>query len=547
MEQMIITGAQFRDMVAVGASLLEKKRAGIDALNVFPVPDGDTGTNMCKTMQSAVKEIGKLSGTPTVSEVADAISMGALRGARGNSGVILSQLFRGFSKALKGASVMDAQLLSDALNKGTEAAYKAVMRPKEGTILSVARAISEAVAEEQQNGANVYKLIDIAVDAGYTALDKTPDQLPVLKETGVVDSGGKGLCTIYRGFKLYLDGEEVAEFEEETKPAAKPEEKMQATAVSDKEIEFGYCTEFFIIRLDSAFGEKDLESLRNHLMSMGDSVVAVQDGDIIKVHVHTNAPGKVLQMALRIGELDNLKIDNLREENRQIREERKKNEKESAVIAVSAGAGIDEVFKEMGTDCIVTGGQTMNPSTEDFVQAIHKVNARNVYILPNNGNIIMAAQQSAYLVDCKVHVIPTKTILQGITALMAFDPSGDAESNKSAMTEAILNVVSGSVTFAARKSTVRGKNIRKGDILGLLDNDLEITGSSIPSVTERLFAAMTVKKGSAFGNATIFYGEDVKEEEANSLMERLQKKFPDVEFAVMNGQQSLYYYYLSIE
>ncbi len=546
MDNAFITGAQFRDMVAVGAALLEKKRTAIDELNVFPVPDGDTGTNMCMTMRSAVKEMGKLSHDPTVTEVADAISVGALRGARGNSGVILSQIFRGFSKALKGAKEMDAELYSKALTKAMESAYKAVVRPKEGTILTVSKAIAKEVESAREQGANVYRLVDVAVEAGRIALAKTPEQLPVLKEAGVVDSGGKGLVTVYKGFKLYLDGKEVAEYEEEME-SAEAAPSPDSAVLATEEIKYGYCTEFCIIHLNERFRESDLDGFIKKMSAIGDSVNAVYDNGMVKIHVHTNAPGQILQMALRYGELDNLKIENMREENRQILEERKKNEKESAIIAVCSGAGLEEIFREMGVDEIVTGGQTMNPSIDSFVQAIRKVNARTVYILPNNSNIILAAQQSAPLVDSNVRVIPTKTILQGITALMNFDPSHDADFNEKAMTESLTNVISGSVTFAARDSSISGQSITKGDILGLMGKEIASTGKDLKQVAEKLFDAMVVKKGSNEGTSMIFFGEDVEESEAVSLAEKLEKKYPGIDFTVQSGGQPLYYYYLSLE
>ncbi len=544
MNQLNITGAQFRDMIAVGAALLEKNKQAIDALNVFPVPDGDTGTNMSMTMQSAVRELQKVAETATVSEVADALSMGALRGARGNSGVILSQLFRGFSRALKGAETMDAQRFSDALIMGSEAAYKAVMRPKEGTILTVSRAIAEAVAELSGRGANVYRLMDAVLEAGERALALTPEQLPVLKEAGVVDSGGKGLLTIYRGFKLSMDGEEAADYEEIPVDAAVI---ASETELTEENITFGYCTEFFIIHLNPSFQESDLDNFREHLMRIGDSVVAAYDSDMIKVHVHSDAPGKVLQMALRLGELDRLKIENMREQNRELQAERKRNEKEYAMIAVSAGAGLDEVFHELAVDQIITGGQTMNPSIDSIAQAIRKVNARNVFVFPNNSNIILAAQQAGELASCNVVVLPTKTIPQGISAAMTFNPTESLEENTAAMNEALENVVSGAVTYAVRRTKFQGRDIKKGDIIGLMDNDLCVVSETVEAAAEALLARMMEKKGEADAAVTLFYGEEVAQEDAEALLAKLEERYPEAECMIQSGGQSLYYYYLAVE
>ncbi|MBQ6425478.1 MAG: DAK2 domain-containing protein [Clostridia bacterium] len=539
MDELTLTGAQFRDMFASGAALLEKNRAAIDALNVFPVPDGDTGANMCMTMQSAMRELQKIPADANVSKVADTISMGALRGARGNSGVILSQLLRGFSKALKGATVMDSRLFSEALKTGTEAAYKAVMRPKEGTILTVSRMISEAVAEEYEKGANVYKLLDTACAEGARALAKTPDLLPVLKEAGVVDSGGKGLLTIYRGFKMYLDGVEVSDYEEE------PEEPAMADDAEVAEnITYGYCTEFFIIHLNPSFREEDLVSFREHLNRIGDSVVAAYDEDTIKVHVHSDAPGKVLQMALRFGELDRLKIENMREQNRALVADRKSKEKEYAMIAVSAGAGIDELFSELGVDHVIPGGQTMNPSIESISKAIYQVNARNVFILPNNSNIIMAAEQAANIAKCNAVVIPSKSIPQGIIAAMNFNTAASVEDNRETMTEALGQIVSGSVTYAVRNTKFHGRDIAKGDIIGMLDGDLCVVGQSVQDSSMELVDKMVEKMGFNDCTITLLYGADVSPEEADRFLSAVQEKYPDAECIMQNGGQSLYYYYM---
>ncbi len=548
MNELTISGAQFRDMIVAGAALLERNRQAIDALNVFPVPDGDTGTNMTMTMQSAVRELRALPADATVSAVADALSMGALRGARGNSGVILSQLFRGFSRAFKGASVMDAPLLASALTMGSEAAYKAVMKPKEGTILTVSRMIAEDAAALAERGANVYRLMDAILESGERALAQTPDLLPVLKEAGVIDSGGKGLLTIYRGFKLSLDGDEIPDLpEQEAQEAAVPSAAAELEGVPEESIEFGYCTEFFIVHLNPAFCEEDLDVFREHLMRLGDSVVVAYDAGVVKVHVHSNAPGKVLQMALRLGELDRLKIENMREQNRALQAERKRSEKEYAMVAVSAGDGIESVFRELMVDHVIAGGQTMNPSIDAIASAIRKVNARNVFVLPNNGNIIMAAQQAAGIASCNVIVLPTKTIPQGIAAAMAFNGSVDVQANEKAMTAAIGEVVSGAVTYAVRSTKFRGEDISQGDIIGMMDNELCCVGTAVDAVTADLLRRMIEKRGEPDAAVTIFYGESVDEANAEALLEKMQQEYPDAEYIVQRGGQPLYYYYLSVE
>ena len=546
MNQEMIGGAQFREMIFSGAALLEKNQKEIDALNVFPVPDGDTGTNMLMTMQSAVNEIRKLTDTePTVSAVADALSMGALRGARGNSGVILSQLFRGFSKACKGARQLSAELFAAALNAGCTAAYKAVMKPKEGTILTVAKRIAAAAEKAVEDGQNTYALMDTVVSAGNAALLDTPNLLPVLKEAGVVDSGGMGLLTIYRGFKISLDGEDITAADV-TASVAAPAAQNEETA-SSGEIRYGYCTEFTVIHLTETFSEEELDSFRKHLERSGDSVVAVAEEDLIKVHVHTNAPGKALQLALRYGELGTVKVENMREQNRKVTEEHKRAEKEYALIAVSAGAGIDELFRQLSVDEIITGGQTMNPSTDSFVTAIRKVNARNVIILPDNGNIIMAAQQAALLCDdVNVIVLPTKTIPQGIAAAMAFDPAAPVEENKHFMTDAFSEVISGSVTYAVRTTRFRGTDINEGDIIGLMDGELIAVGTDVDEVVKQMIGTMMQKKGESDGTVALFYGDDVSDEKAEQLVSRLEDAYPDACIAAQSGGQPLYYYYISL-
>lgn len=544
MNNTTINGALLKEMFLTGAALLEKNKAYVDSLNVFPVPDGDTGTNMSMTMQSAVKEIKACNGGSTVGEVAAAASLGALKGARGNSGVILSQIFRGFAKALKGCEEMDAELLANALRMGTESAYKAVMKPKEGTILTVSRMISTAVEGEFNQGANVFGLIDVMIESGEEALRQTPELLPVLKEAGVVDSGGKGLMTIYRGFKMVVDGDAIDDYVAEQQEAVPPEDNdLSLEDVND--IKFGYCTEFFVIHLVESFTEGDLEKFRDKLMKIGDSVVVAHDADFIKIHVHTNMPGKALQLALCLGELDKVKIENMREQNRAIQENIKKNETENAMVAVSAGEGMDSEFTGAGVGVIISGGQTMNPSIDTIAKAIRKANARNVFVLPNNSNIIMAAQQAAELSDRNVIVIPTKTMMQGMAAAMAYAPENTPEVNRKRMEKAAANVVSGAVTYAVRDTSCNGLTIAKGDIIGLKDNAITSVGKTVEDATLSLIEKMLEDREEAM--VTLYFGEGVTEEQANELSERIMAKLPDTEIIAIPGGQPLYYYYISVE
>ena len=548
MENMTIGGAMLKEMFLTGAALHEKNRAYIDSLNVFPVPDGDTGTNMSMTMQSAVKEIQNCKGT-NVSDIAAAASLGALKGARGNSGVILSQILRGFARALSGKEEMAPENFAAALMTGTEAAYKAVMKPKEGTMLTVARMMAEAVAKEANEGANLYKLIDVMIDEGERALRLTPELLPVLKEAGVVDSGGKGLVTILRGFKMVIDGEDVDEYVlapqmQDTAGITGGEEGADLEALDD--IEFGYCTEFFIIHLDESFSEADLDKLREKLMKIGDSVVVAYDSDFIKIHVHSNCPGKILQLALRLGEIDRIKIENMREQNRELLANMKKNEKENALVAVSISDGIDEVYKAIGVNNLISGGQTMNPSIDSITKAIRRANARNVFVLPNNSNIIMAAQQAAAISDRNVIVIPSKTMMQGLSAALAYSDDVDVETNTERMTAAIKQVLSGSVTYAVRDTQFNGEKISQGDIIGLLDNVITKVGTSVDSVAVELLCSMIENKGDDC-MATIFYGEGADEDSAQAVADAVNEKYPDAEITVQYGGQPLYYYYFSVE
>ncbi len=546
-----INGALLRDLFLAGAANLEKNKAYIDSLNVFPVPDGDTGTNMSMTMQGAVKDLRSMPDSVAVGEVMDAVALGALKNARGNSGVILSQLFRGYQQICKGQKEIDVGMLADALEAGTNAAYKAVLRPKEGTILTVSRMISQSCITEVKRRKNISleEFMDIVINVGQEALDNTPNLLPVLKEAGVVDSGGYGLLTVYHGFRAALLGEEIPELTEEPKQEEPIEEEEGADFehFSTEDIEFGYCTEFFIVRLVDGFCEEDLERLRDHLVRVGDSVVVAAGDDFVKVHVHSNCPGKILQFAMRFGELDRLKIENMREQNRQLIEQKKRNEKEYGLIAVSAGDGIDEIFRNFSVDRIISGGQTMNPSIDTIVNAVGQCNARNVFVLPNNSNIILAAQQAQNLCSCNVIVLPTKTIPQGIAAAMAFNPDLSLDENRDNMQDAVDEIVSGAVTYAIRETHYNGNEIKEGDIIGILDNDIAAVAENVNDAVEQLIRKMIEKRDIEDPIVNLYFGDAVEEDDANELAERLQKEFEDAEFIVARGGQPLYYYYLSVE
>ena len=552
MKRSEFNGEMLRGMFLMGAALLEQNKASIDAMNVFPVPDGDTGTNMSMTMQRAVAEI-RACDSDSAEDIAAAASLGALKGARGNSGVILSQIFRGIAQSIKGkGDTVSAQMLADAMRSGTEAAYKAVMRPKEGTMLTVARFMADyAQKAASPRNAEVYSVLEAMLEGGETALKKTPELLPVLKEAGVLDSGGTGLLTIFRGFMLAANGEEPEDLDltaltsaEAQNDYSSNEDIIAATNVED--IKFGYCSELFIIHIHDDVTEEDIDRFRDKLCRLGDSVVVVHDTGIIKVHAHSNAPGKVIQFALQLGEIDKLKVDNMREQNRQIKEKQLKEQKEQAVIAVSAGEGLESDLKELGVSFIISGGQTMNPSIDVISQAIRRVNARNVFILPNNSNIIMAAQQAAANAECNAIVLPTKTVMQGVSAMTGFNPAASVEENTEAMTECFNNVISGSVTYAVRDTSYEGNEIHTDDIIGLIDNKIAEVGKDVHDLTRSLVDRMIDACGDC-GFVSLYWGEGVTEEDAQALCAELEESYPDIEFMVRMGGQPLYYYFISAE
>lgn len=536
-------------MFLSGAKNLEAKKEWINELNVFPVPDGDTGTNMTLTIMAAASEVSALSN-PTMKTLAKAISSGSLRGARGNSGVILSQLLRGFTKSIEHHEQVDAMAFARAFEKGVETAYKAVMKPKEGTILTVAKGAAVKALEIAEESENLETFFADVIAEAEAVLLRTPEMLPVLKEAGVVDSGGQGLLEVLKGaFDGYLGKEIDMNFE---KPAHAVMSKPMSAEESD--IKFGYCTEF-IIMLEKEFPEKEERAFKEYLLSIGDSLVVVADDEIVKVHVHTNAPGDAIQRALIYGQLSNMKIDNMRLEHheRLIKDAEKvaaqqakaEPEKEVGFISVSVGDGMGEIFRELGADYLIEGGQTMNPSTEDVLQAISHVNAKNIFIFPNNKNIILAANQARDLTEDKnIIVIPTKTIPQGITALISYVPDKTVEQNTEEMLEAMTHVKTGQVTYAVRDTKIDDKEIRQGDIMGIGDKGILAVGQGIEDITVETLKEMVDEDTEII---SIYYGADVTEEDAEQLCERLEELYPDFDVEINQGGQPIYYYVVSVE
>ena len=544
-------------MFLAGAKNLEAKKEWINELNVFPVPDGDTGTNMTLTIMSAAAEVGAL-GDTDMESLAKAISSGSLRGARGNSGVILSQLLRGFTRGVRKYEELDAPLIAAAMERGVETAYKAVMKPKEGTILTVAKeAALKAVeiAEEMEDLEEFFREVFVHAEA---TLAKTPEMLPVLKEAGVVDSGGQGLLEVFRGAVDGFLGKEV-DYSQFEKSAAPSVTKISPQAEAD--IKFGYCTEF-IIMLDKELPEEEEHSFKEFLMSIGDSIVLVADDEIVKVHVHTNHPGQAIERALTYGSLSRMKIDNMREEHQEKlikdaeklaaqqaeEEEAKAAEqppKEVGFISVSAGGGLTSIFKDLGVDYLIEGGQTMNPSTEDMLNAIAKVNAKTIYIFPNNKNIILAANQARDLTEDKeIVVVPTKTVPQGISAIISFVPEKNGEENLEAMMEAVSRVKTGQITYAVRDTRIDDKEIHEGDIMGIGDSGILAVGKTKEEVAKETIASMMNEDGEII---SLYYGADTEEADAEALAEELEAMYPDCEIEVNQGGQPIYYYIISVE
>ena len=539
-------------MFLAGAGNIEAKKEFINELNVFPVPDGDTGTNMSLTIMAAAKEVSALEKL-NMKDLAKAISSGSLRGARGNSGVILSQLFRGFTKAIKEVKEIDCLILANALDKAKETAYKAVMKPKEGTILTVARGIADKGWELAEETDDLEVFIPEIIKHAEHVLSKTPDMLPVLKEAGVVDSGGQGLLEVLKGAYDAFLGKEI-DYSAIASSTGAAVTKVSAEAAT--EIKFGYCTEF-IIMAEREFTEEDEKTFKAYLESIGDSIVCVADDEIVKVHVHTNDPGLAIQKALTYGQLSNMKIDNMREEHeeklirdaqklaKEQKEKKKEAQKEFGFIAVSIGEGLNEIFKELGVDYIIEGGQTMNPSTDDMLNAIDEVNAKHVFIFPNNKNITLAANQAKSLVkDKEVIVIPTKTVPQGITAIINFVPDLSAEENEEVMLEEIKNVKTGQVTYAVRDTHIDDKEIHKDDIMGIGDSGIIAVGTDIAATTKEMLETLVDEDSELI---SIYYGADVSEEDAEKLTAEIEEKYPSVDVDTHFGGQPIYYYVLAVE
>lgn len=555
-----INAEMVRNMFLAGAMKLESQKEIINDLNVFPVPDGDTGTNMSLTIMSAAEELKKIEEL-NMQNIAKAISNGSLRGARGNSGVIFSQLCRGFSKEIEDCKEIDVHIIAKATQRAAETAYKAVMKPKEGTILTVAKGVAKAAAIAAKETNDIVVALESIIKHAQEVLDDTPNMLPVLKEAGVVDSGGQGLLCVLHGFLDALTGK-VGKIEIKPLKANKTVKK----STENVDIKFCYCTEF-IIKLEKEFTFKDELEFKEFLSSVGDSIVCVSLDDIVKIHVHTNHPGQVFEKGLTYGQLTNMKVDNMKEEHenntlvtddeideyktamdddiKHLKEQQKMDEKEVAFVAISPGDGLSNIFKDMGADAIISGGQTMNPSTNDILQEVEKVNAKNIFILPNNGNIILAANQVKDLVEDKnIIVIPSKTIPQGIAATVSFDPTQDAETNKETMLEAIEYVKSGQVTYAVRDTQIDGKDVLKDSYIAITDDGLVSSTSSIEDTIFEMLDSIVSYESELI---SIYYGKDVSEEEAKRITKLIEEKYEELDVELQNGEQPVYYYIVSVE
>nr|WP_294573173.1 DAK2 domain-containing protein [uncultured Anaerostipes sp.] len=540
-----IDASLLQKMLIGGAKYLEARKEYINELNVFPVPDGDTGTNMTMTAMAAAKEVA--AANLSIKEITRGLSSGSLRGARGNSGVILSQLFRGFYKGVKEEKVLNTRAAAAGFKYAADTAYKAVMKPKEGTILTVARAAADAAVRAARQEDDFEKFAKIVLEEAETVLKRTPEMLPVLKEAGVVDSGGQGLVEFLRGAVEVMLGKEI-EIEKTSVPD-KPVSRRPAEEVNG-DIKYGYCTEF-IVMVQEPWDDDREKEFKSYLSGIGDCVVVVGDEEIVKVHVHTNHPGKAIEKGLSFGELTSMKIDNMREEHqerfRQAGEQEKEKEpiKPYGFIAVSIGDGLNEIFRELGVDYLIEGGQTMNPSTEDMLDAIDQVHAETIFILPNNKNIILAATQAQSLTEDKeIIILPTQTIPQGISAFIGFEPGQDVDSNVESMKEMIENVRTGEVTYAVRDTSVDGKKININDIMGIDDEGIREVGGSIEKVTLDLLDDMTDEDSELI---SVYYGQDISQEDAEALAQKVEEKYPDCDISLEYGGQPVYYYLLSVE
>ena len=540
-----INGQTFKKMILTGAGFLEKNKKYVDSLNVFPVPDGDTGTNMFLTMKSAVNEVNNCPSM-TIEALSQAFAKGALRGARGNSGVITSQIFKGFCSVTAKYQEINVKTFAQALQEGANIAYKAVTKPKEGTILTVIRVMAENAQNIAKKTDDVEVFLQKVLEVGEEILAQTPEMLPVLKKAGVVDAGGRGIIVILTGFYKLLIGEEDIEVLFDDQKPVQTVDDVIADISKMEEIEFGYCTEYMITHMKKKTTEVDIEKLREKLMEIGDSVICIGDLSLVKVHVHTNDPNLALGYALELGELINLKVENMREQNRELKKKAATMEesKNLGIVAVAPGDGLAAILKDLAVDEIIVGGQTMNPSAADIASAADKVPARNVFVYPNNKNIILAAQQANDLTNKNLIIIPTRSVPEGISAAIAFDPDGSVEDNTEAMNDAIKNVKSGAVTYAVRDTHVDGFDLTVGEIIGLDDKAILAKGKTVNQTTIDLVEKMMDDN---IMTITLFYGEDIKEEEANLLQEELSEKYPECEVTVANGGQPIYYYLVSLE
>ena len=540
-----INGQMLKSMMLSAAKYLDVNRASVDALNVFPVPDGDTGTNMSLTLQSAAKELANLRSNKTA-EVAEAVSKGALRGARGNSGVILSQILRGLCQVLKQEEEIDLKMFAQALKTGAEVAYGAVSQPKEGTILTVIRMIAESAQSVRRKCNDFEEFFKEIIQAGNAAVEITPTLLPVLKKAGVVDAGGRGLMCVLVGMEKALLGETITGESSFIIPDAAASdgnfEHMDLLSLGN--IEFAYCTEFFVININKKTTMADIERFKEFLLTIGDSVIVIGDLEFVKVHVHTNQPGLALTKALELGELDKLKIENMLEQNRALIKKYEEEKKEMGMMSVSAGEGITSIFKDLTVDAVIEGGQSMNPSASDIADAVQRINADNVFVFPNNKNIILAAEQAKSLVENKtIHVIPTKNIPQGFAAALAFNPDLPVDENKANMIHALDSVTVGQVTYAVRNTKLYGFELKIGDIMGLDNKKILATGKNVNDVTLELIE----KLRSDEEIITLYYGQDVSEDDAELLASEIREKYPDCDVEIHYGGQPIYYYYIALE
>ena len=548
-----ITASLMKRMFIAAGKMLEVNKAQVDALNVFPVPDGDTGTNMSLTMVSAVKEISSLTST-SMAEFADKLAKGALRGARGNSGVILSQILKGFSNAIAKSDECDAKTFAKGMREGAELAYRAVSKPKEGTILTVIRGMAEEAIDLAKRTNNIEKLMNGILEKGELVLAQTPDMLDVLKKAGVVDSGGYGLIVLFKGLIMgYLDQEitgaeeyAVADTKSASIDSAFPDDsELILDYESLGELDFGYCTEFFITNIKKRTTVTDIDKLRDYLNEIGNSVICIGDLSLVKVHVHTNNPGKALSKAIMLGEIDKIKIENMMEQNRQLRARYEAERKQIGILAVCAGEGFSAIFKDLLVDQVIEGGQTMNPSADDIARAVRKINAENIIILPNNKNIILSAEQSRTLIQNRnIFVLPTKDIPQGLAACLNFSPDASLSENLENMTAAFSTIDAGQVTYAVRDTVIDSLVIKKGDIIGIDKGKIVRSGKDIQNVTTALIESMLTEDKEV---VTLYYGQDVSEEDAEAYISSLEEKHPDIEFILHYGGQPLYYYILSVE